>query len=147
MAERYSDLWLAKPLWHVVLSDGRTITENYHDITWIDLHVIIEQEKVSIVSLYLSFRDREIRPLPENALGYFCGKCCLFAYPVMVKEEYYMLGYLKSDETVHVEFWKIPEVLFHDSEIRQANDAEKVGKFLIRNPIDEDSNRLVKEEA
>lgn len=146
MVEKYSDKWLAEPLWHVELDDGTIITQDEPEITWLKLHDIIEQRRLSIVRLWVSFRDKEISPIPDGSLGYFFGKNEKYIFPDGVSASFYMVGHLNADETINVGFWKIPELEFVTAEIRQADDKEKTGLFLIRNPVHETAKRFVKEE-
>lgn len=144
MIERYSDHWLSQPLWHAELNNGDIVTQYEPEVTWSVLRDIIEkgQEKVSVVALWLSFRDNIAKPLKRDALGYFFGKSTVGMMPGNFSANFYLIGELNEDDTIDVQFWEVPELKYLGTEVRLASDKEKVSNFLLRNPIDEKSNRL-----
>lgn len=99
--------------WQVGLSDG-TIAEqddSNNTSTWILLgEFLAKNPDVRITYFDIRFRDNVIS-LPQNMPGYYFAKGALQAMNGDGTIEYYVVGWIEQEDTVHLQWIKTPELI------------------------------------
>lgn len=114
----------------VTLSDGSTVYEDdlrpgYKDPAWIRLGNYCRKRNLHIVGMKIKFRSNVVE-LPSNKDGYYFTKSALGSFFYNVKRlntktrHHYLIGYYENG-LIHVEKYKVPELLLVEKEIRFTN--------------------------
>lgn len=132
-----SSIYYNEPIWVALLSDNTKVyMDNNNPIyeetsAWLRLKTYCQNNNLNIKSLTFQFRSNIIKPLPEDAEGYFFRNG-LMGFPNGLNIGLFFAGYLK-DEKVYITRIGVPEMLIIENEIRDISDEQGVGVSLIRN--------------
>src|SRR5688500_18570136 len=117
-----------QPRWIAHLSNGEKV---YKDDgrpgenppqAWLRLADYCRQTGLYLVNLTLQFRSHHEAPLPANAEGYFFRNKAEGIMNSSYTAESYLIGY-QQGELLHVQQWKIPELIKITDEIRSIESA------------------------
>lgn len=110
--------------WVVVLSNGQTVYEDddrpglEEPSAWKRLKSYCQEEKVSIVEMWLQFRSNRVQVAPRGADGYFLVKSVFGVWGDRETFHAYMVGTL-VDGKIQGSRWKVPELVSLESFERQ----------------------------
>lgn len=128
--------YLSHPRWEATLSDGTVALMDddrpgeAESSAWMRLKAHCEANNLAVTRLVIRFRSHAEAPLPDNAPGYFFRRN-LIGWIDGVTHSHFLLGYLGEDGIVHIQRWKVPELILRDQEQRDPADERSVGPSLI----------------
>lgn len=137
------DLQISKrtAVWFAKLSDGRTVFQDEGrpganpQQAWLRLRTFVLDTKLAIVGIGLKFRSNEaLRPVPENADGYYFGRGIMTTFGVK-PVHYYYLGSLVGGRLM-VGRWVVPDLTL-EAVTERATDLALANHNLILNPTKE----------
>jgi hypothetical protein len=126
--------------WYARLSDGTVVISDDDRpgaepaSAWLRLgKYLTGNPGLSIREFWVGFRDSNVHTgiVPENAEGYFFRKSVLGFLNDNVTLGFFLLGHLENG-TVHVQRWKVPEMILVEKETRNPFDSQAVSESLIR---------------
>ncbi len=126
---------LSEARWEAMLTNGETIIQDDDrpgvtpNSAWERLGQYVQTTGLKIASVKLAFRDNVVRPVPNNAEGYFFCKALGSFLEDQRSYGYFLLGYLQEGK-VKLQRWSVPELVPVEVETR---DPAAAGKCLIRN--------------
>lgn len=117
------------PTWRANLSNGETVVEDdmrpgITKSAWLRLREYVGLNNLTINGISLNFRDKNIKPVPDNAEGYFFIKNAASVWGSPDTMGFYIFGYLKGG-TVYTKKYKIPECVFFEDGHRTIEEAAK----------------------
>lgn len=129
--------WLSQASWIAELSDGSLVYQDdgrpgqeQSRPAWLRLGDHLKATGLSIVELWLRFREHDRHPLPRNAPGYFCRQSWGGFPSSGVTQRFLLIGYL-TDSQIVVQHWSNPGLTLVEVDYRDPRDVEKVGESLL----------------
>lgn len=98
--------------WEVKLSDGTIIEQDdSQENSWVSLsNYLKDNQLLSIISFSIHFRDNQVI-LPSNKSRYYFAKGALQAMSGGDTVHYYVVGWLKQEGVMCMQWVKIPELI------------------------------------
>jgi hypothetical protein len=115
----------------VRLSDGQYAVVEGESACWLELAEFCFDCHLTVKSMEIRFRSSSFAPCPDDAEGYFFRSGAAASLSGDSKAfSLFFLGHL-SGNSVHVKAVVVPEMAVVNSDIRDPEDKETVGQYLI----------------
>jgi hypothetical protein len=115
----------------VRLSDGQYVVCDGDSACWLELAEFCSDCSLTVKSIEIRFRSSSLSPCPDDAEGYFfrAGAAASLSGDSRAFSLFF-LGHL-SNGKVHVKAVVVPEMTVVNGDIRDPDDKESVGDYLI----------------
>jgi hypothetical protein len=119
-----------KPIWGAELSNGEIVYQDderpgYEPaIAWRRLRGYCLTGNIYLKNLWLQYFSHKISALPSNVPGYFFSFKNVFLLDSKSNFDYYMIGIVSGDSVI-IQNYKIPELLYHGYTIRRVEKCDE----------------------